>query len=143
MAAGRTKGAVTTRYAIGPDVVLRLALYGQLVPSGHQLVAPTLLRSQLVSQLYQAVRAGEMTKWDADHVLDHMRSLRIRLLGDRVLQAVAWKVADRLDWPDTFAAEYVAVTQLQADALVTLDTQLADGVKGLVRTATYEELGAS
>jgi predicted nucleic acid-binding protein len=143
MAAGRTKGAVTTRYAIGPDVVQRLALDGVVVPVEHQLVAPALLRSQLVSQLYQAVRAGEMTKRDADHVLDHMRSLRIRLLGDRVLQAVAWKVADRLDWPDTFAAEYVAVTQLQADALVTLDTQLADAVKGLVRTATYQELAAS
>ena len=140
MAAGRTKGAVTTRYAIGPDVVQRLALDGVVVPAEHQLVAPTLLRSQLVSQLYQAVRAGEMTKRDADHVLDHMRSLRIRLLGDRVLQAVAWKVADRLGWPDTFAAEYVAVTQLQADVLVTLDAALAETVKDLVRTASFDEL---
>lgn len=69
-----------------------------------------------------------------------MRSLRIRLLGDRVLQAGAWKVADRLDWPDTFGAEYVPVTRLQADAFVTLDPALADAVKDLVRTAAYEEL---
>src|SRR4051812_44643418 len=129
-----------TRYTIGPDVVLRLALDGELVPAGHQLVAPALLRSQLVSQLYQAVRTGEMTKPDADRVLDHMRALRIRLLGDRVLQAVTWKVAERLGWPDTFPAEYVAVTQLQADALITLDAALADAVQGLVRTASYEEL---
>jgi predicted nucleic acid-binding protein len=128
-----------TRYTIGPDVVLRLALDGAVVPTGHQLVAPALLRSQLLSQLYQAVRRGEMTKPDADSVLDHMRALRIRLLGDRVLQSVAWKVADRLGW-DTFPAGYVAVTQLQADALVTLDGALADAVKGLVRTAAYEEL---
>jgi predicted nucleic acid-binding protein len=128
---------------IGPDVVLRLALDREPVPAEHQLVAPALLRSQLVSQLYQAVRAGEMTKPDADRVLDHMRSLRIRLLGDRVLQAVAWKVADRLGRPDTFTAEYVAVTQLQADAFVTLDAALAQEVKDLVRTATYEELIAT
>ncbi len=30
--------------------------------------------------------------------------------------------AQWLDWPDTFDAEYVALTQLQADALITLDT---------------------
>ena len=129
-----------TRYVIGPDVVRRLARDGSVVPAGHQLVAPALLRSQLVSQLYQAVRRGDMSKPEADHVLDHMRRLRIRLLGDRVLQAVAWKVADRLDWADTFTAEYVAVTQLQADALVTLDADLADAVKDLVRTASFSEL---
>ena len=84
-----------------------------------------------------------MTKPDADRVLDHMRALRIRLLGDRVLQAVAWKVADQLRWPDTFTAEYVAVTQLQADAFVTLDPALADAVKDLVRTASFEELASS
>jgi predicted nucleic acid-binding protein len=132
-----------TRYTVGPDVVLRLALDGGRVPTGHQLVAPALLRSQLVSQLFQAVRAGEMTNPDADRVLDHMRALRIRLLGDRVLQSVAWKVAERLGWPDTFTAEYVAVTQLQAAALVTFDAALADAVKDLVRTASYEELLAT
>jgi predicted nucleic acid-binding protein len=123
--------------------VLRLALEGVDVPAEHQLVAPALLRSQLVSQLYQAARRGELTKSDADRVLDRMRSLRIRLLGDRVLQSVAWKVADSLAWPDTLTAEYVAVTQLQADAFVTLDPALADAVKDLVRIAPYEELAPS
>ncbi len=136
----REEGVATTRYTIGPDVVLRLALDGAVVPAGHQLVAPALLRSQLVAQLYQAARRGETTKRDADRVLDHMRALRIRLLGDRVLQSVAWKVAEQLDWPDTFAAEYVAVTQLQADAFVTLDAGLAHAVEHVVRTASFEEL---
>jgi hypothetical protein len=36
-----------TRYTIGPDVVLRLALDSAVVRAEHQLVAPTLLRSQL------------------------------------------------------------------------------------------------
>jgi hypothetical protein len=54
-----------------------------------------------------------------------VRGLRIRLLGDRVLQNVAWTVADQPEWPDTLDAEYVALTQLQADALITLDRQLA------------------
>ena len=95
-----------------------------------------------VMELCQS-RRGEMTKPDADRVLDHMRALRIRLLGDRVLQSASWRVADRLGWPDTFTAEYIAVTQLQADAFITLDAALADAVKGLVRTAPYEELRPS
>jgi hypothetical protein len=47
------------------------------------------------------VRRGELT---------YVRGLQIRLLGDPVLQSVAWKIADQLGWPDTFDAEYVALT---------------------------------
>lgn len=129
-----------TRYVIGPDVALRLAQERAVIRAEHQLLAPTLLRSQLLSLLYQAVRRGELTKKEAEDRLGYVRELRLRLLGDRVLQGVAWQVADRLGWPDTFDAEYVALTQLQADALVTLDGQLADAVKGLVTVAPYEAL---
>ena len=129
-----------TKYVIGPDVAIRLA-HGEAVIRGeHRILAPALLRSQLLSRLYQAVSRGEMTRKDAGRRLDYVRGLRIRLLGDRVLQNVAWKVADRLGWPDTFDAEYVALTQLQADALITLDRQLADAVKDLVTVAPIEAL---
>jgi predicted nucleic acid-binding protein len=81
-----------------------------------------------------------MTRKDADRQLDYVRGLRIRLLGDRVLQDVAWKLADQLGWPDTLDAEYVALTRLQADAFVTLDTKLARAVKGIVATASIDAL---
>jgi predicted nucleic acid-binding protein len=129
-----------TRYVIGPDVAIRLAHEQAAIGDGHQILAPTLLRSQMLASLYQAVHRGEMTKKDAEQRLNYVRGLRIRLLGDRVLQNVAWKVADQLGWPDTFEAEYVALTQLQADALVTLDDQLAQTVKGLVHVAPVEAL---
>ncbi len=129
-----------TRYVIGPDVALRLAHDEAVIPAEHQLLAPTLLRSQLLSLLYQAVRQGEMTKGDADRQLNYVRSLRVRLLGDRVLQNVAWRLADQLGWPDTLDAEYVALTQLQADAFITLDVKLANAVKGLVVIAPVEAL---
>lgn len=128
------------KYVIGPDVALRLARDEAQIRDDHELLAPTLLRSQLLSLLYQAVRCGEMTKQDAERQLNYVRGLRVRLLGDRVLQNVAWKIAQQLDWPDTFDAEYVALTQLQADALITLDTRLSDAVKDLVRVAPVEAL---
>jgi predicted nucleic acid-binding protein len=129
-----------TRYVIGPDVAFRLAANQAVIRPDHQILAPTLLRSQLLSLLYQAVRRGEMTRKDAERRLDYVRELRIRLLGDRVLQRAAWNVANQLDWPDTSAAEYVALTQLQADALVTLDQQLANAVRMLVTVASVDAL---
>ena len=129
-----------TRYVIGPDVALRLAGDGVEIPAGCSLVAPTLLRSHVLTLLYQAVRRGELTRKDAERQLDYLRGLKIRLLGDRVSQRVAWRIADQLGWEDTYDAEYVAVTQLQADAFVTLDERLAAAVKGLVTVAPLAEL---
>jgi predicted nucleic acid-binding protein len=124
-----------TKYVVTPDVALRLAHDQVAVPDEHRLLAPALIRSQVLTLLYRAVRQGEMTRKEADRQLDYVRSLRIRLLADRVLQKTAWKVADRLGWPDTLDAEYVALTQLQADALITLDPELARTVQGLVVVA--------
>jgi predicted nucleic acid-binding protein len=121
-------------------VALRLASESAVVRDEHQLLAPTLIRSQVLSMLFRAVQGGKMRKKEADRCLDYVRGLHIRLLGDRSLQDTAWKIAERLGWPDTLAAEYVALTQLQADALVTLDARLANAVKGIVRVAPYKAL---
>jgi predicted nucleic acid-binding protein len=129
-----------TRFVIGPDVALHLAQQHAVISAEHKLLAPTLLRSHVLSALYQAVGRGELTKHEATVRLDYLRGLRIRLLGDRVLQRVAWKVADELGWPDTFDAEYIALTQLQADAFVTLDQRLASSVAKLVTVASVDEL---
>ena len=120
-----------TRYVIGPDVAIQLAGDEAVVPDGHHMLAPALLRSQLLSLLYQAVHRGEMTKEDADRRLFYVQGMRIRLHEDYLLQNAAWQVADRLGWSDTFDAEYVALTQLEARALITLDRQLADAVTDL------------
>jgi predicted nucleic acid-binding protein len=128
------------RYVITPDVAVRLVEQGSQVAPGISLVAPTLLRSQVLAELYRCVVAGELERDVARQLLDAIRSLDIRLLGDRVLQARAWRIADELGWPDTFDAEYVALTQLQADALVTGDRSLRDAVVGVVATADVERL---
>ncbi|MCO1657598.1 type II toxin-antitoxin system VapC family toxin [Pseudonocardia humida] len=131
-----------TRYVITPAVALRLAADATGVADGHRLLAPTLLRSQVLSQLYREVREGGLTRQDADRRLDAVRGLRLRLLGDRVLQRVAWTIADGLGWPDTLDAEYLALTRLQADALVTLDPRLAAAAEGVVPVAPWEALVA-
>ncbi|GIJ46750.1 hypothetical protein Val02_36360 [Virgisporangium aliadipatigenens] len=131
------------RFVIGADVALRLAREEATIPDAHRLVAPTLLRSQVLALLYAQARRGEVTRKEADRRLDYLRGLRIRLLGDRVSQAHAWRIADELGRPDTYDAEYLAVTRLQADAFVTLDADLARLVGDLVPVAPYEALLAA
>ena len=68
--------------------------------------------------------------------LARVNKLPIRLLGDAVLRRLAWKLADQLGWAGTYDAEYLALTQLQADAFVTLDKELARRAKEVVPIAT-------
>ena len=129
-----------TRFVIDPDVALNLAQLQAVVPARHQLLAPTLIRSQVLAQLYGLVRRGELDRKAAERQLDHLRGLRLRLLGDRVLQGLAWKIADQLGWPDTFVAEYIALTQLQADAFVWMDPALASAIGNTVTVASIDDL---
>jgi predicted nucleic acid-binding protein len=131
-----------TKYVIGPDAAIQLARDEAVIRDEHQILAPALIRSQMLSLLFQAVQRGELTKKDAERQLNYMRGLRMRLLGDRVLQSVAWQVADQLGLPDTFAAEYVALTRLHGDAFITLDQKLAQAVKNLVTLAPVEALSS-
>jgi hypothetical protein len=64
----------------------------------------------------------------------------MRLLGDRVLQRVAWDIASELAWKDTLAAEYLALVKLQADALVTVSEKLARAARKVVPVATLNDL---
>src|SRR5690625_2811077 len=56
------------------------------------------------------------------------------------LQRAAWQVAMHFEWPDTYAAEYIALTRLQADAFVTLDPELARTAATLVPVAPVADL---
>jgi catechol 2,3-dioxygenase-like lactoylglutathione lyase family enzyme len=80
----------------------------------------------------------EIVLWCNDSDAAYTQALAA--LGDKVLQRTAWKVADQLGWETTYDAEFVALTQLQADCLVTSDGDLARAVSGLVETATIDTL---
>ena len=129
-----------TKFVVDAGAVLHLASAGIKVRGTHKLLAPTLLRSQTLSALHEAVQRGELSADVARDRLAHIRRMRIRLLGDAVLQRRAWDLADQLGWASTYDAEYVALTQLQADAFVTLDAKLARSVKGIVETASIDAL---
>jgi predicted nucleic acid-binding protein len=129
-----------TRFVVDASAVIYMASAGIEVPDEHELLAPTLLRSQTLSALHEAVQRSEIPTDVARERLARIGRMRIRLLGDAVLRRRAWDLADRLGWASTYDAEYVALTQLQADALVTLDAELARTVEGIVTTASIDTL---
>jgi len=129
-----------TKFVVDCGVVLHLAAEGIEVPSKHKLLAPALLRSQTLSVLHEAVHKGELSADVARERLARINGMPIRLLGDAVLRRRAWDLAEQLGWAETYDAEYVALTQLQADAFVTLDAELARQVEGVVPTATIDAL---
>jgi predicted nucleic acid-binding protein len=135
------------RFVVDCGVVLRLAEEGITPDAAHELLAPTLLRSQTLSALHEAVSSGELAADVAlarvDDVTRMVTKLPIRLLVDAVLRRNAWQIADQLGWADTYTAEYVALTRLQADALVTLDADLARRLDGVVATAPFGALGTA
>jgi len=129
-----------SKFVVDCGVVLRLASEEIEVAKEHELLSPTLLRSQTLSALHEAVHSGELEPDVARERLKRVNAMPIRLLGDAVLRRRAWDVAERLGWAETYAAEYIALTQLQADAFVTLDVKLAQRVAGVVPTATIDAL---
>jgi predicted nucleic acid-binding protein len=129
-----------TRFVVDASAVLHLASEAVEVSPEHELLAPTLLRSQVLSALHEAVQRGDIPADVARERLGRIGKMPIRLLGDAVLRRRAWEVADDLGWASTYDAEYVALTQLQADALITLDDELARSVEGTIKTASIDAL---
>ena len=69
-----------------------------------------------------------------------MTEIKIRLLSDRVSRRTAWRVARQHDWDTLRDAEYLALTRLQADALVTVDPRLAAVAQDTVAVASIDDL---
>jgi len=129
-----------TRFVIDAPTLVHLVSEGIAVEPRHQLVAPQALRSQALDLLYGAVRRGELTEAEAMAAHDTMTGMTVRLLGDRVSRRVSWRIARELGLESTAAAEYLAVTRLQADLFVSVDPAARALADGVVPVGTVDEL---
>ena len=136
-------GADVARYVIDARTLLHIVANDLDIDPDHQLVAPNLIRSQALTLLLEDVRNGDITEEEALQHHERFTELKMRLLGDRVSRRTAWKIARANGWDTTFDAEYLAVCQLQADALITIDPTLAAKAEGIVSLAPLEMLSMS
>jgi predicted nucleic acid-binding protein len=129
-----------TRYVIDAPTLVHLVAGARTVAPAHQLVAPNSIRSEALTRLLSDVRDGSRTEKDVRQLHERMTELKIRVLGDRVSRWTAWKIAREHDWDTLRDAEYLAIAKLQADALVTVDPDLAAKAAGLVRLEPVDNL---
>ena len=130
------------RYVVDAHALLRIASAGVTVHPDHQLVAPNSVRSELLSLLYDQVRLGDVSEDDALRLHERLTEVKIRLLGDRVSRRTAWRIAQEHGWVHIAGAEYLAVTLLQADALIALDDSLERRARGIVPLASLDALAS-
>jgi predicted nucleic acid-binding protein len=128
------------RYVIDAPTLLHLVDAGLHADPGHQLVAPNSIRSEALELLLRDVRAGKRTEAAALAAHERMTEMKMRLLGDRVSRRTAWRIARQHDWDTLKDAEYLAVTRLQADALITVDPRLAAIARDRVAVAVIGDL---
>ena|SRR3712207_4181838 len=129
-----------TKFVVDAGALLHVVTEGIEIAAEHELLAPTLLRSQLLSTLHESVMRGDLADDVARDRLAKATKIKVRLLGDAVMRRRAWEIADRLGWWETLGAEYVALTQLQADALVTTNQDFARALDGIVTVASVDDL---
>lgn len=129
-----------TRFVIDAPTLLHLVGTEAPLDPAHQLVAPNAIRSQALELLLTEVRAGRLAEAEALAQHERLTAVKLRLLGDRVSRRTAWRIARERDWSSLEHAEYLAVATLQADALVTVDAELAAEAEGMVRLATVDDL---
>jgi hypothetical protein len=129
-----------TRYAIDARTLLHLVDNGITPDPAHQLVAPGWLRSDALQLLLDDVRAGTRTERDALTTHERVTEVKVRLLADRVSRRTAWDLARAHAWERLHDAEYLAVTRLQADALIALDPGLVALADGIVPLAEVTDL---
>lgn len=130
------------RYVIDARTLLHIVANDVRIDPSHQLVAPNLIRSQALALLFERMRNGDLTEELALRHHERLTELKMRLLGDRVSRRTAWKIAREQGWDTTYDAEYLAVTRLQADALVTIDPGMAQKARDVVPLSDLEALSA-
>ncbi len=129
-----------TRFVVDPGAILQIAAESIPIKPTDELLAPTLLRSQVLSTLHEAVARGDLSAAEAEDRLDQVNAMKVRYLGDLVLRRQAWRIADRMGWATTYDAEYLALTQLQGDAFLTIDPDLRRRADGVVAFASLDDL---
>jgi predicted nucleic acid-binding protein len=127
-------------YVIDAHAAIELVRRGYSGGGERELFAPTLLRSQVLAILHAEVALGRGDSGEALSLAERACRLPRRLLGDSVLRQNAWAIATEQGWPETYDAEYIALTRLHAVALVAGSDTLRQRAAPIVRTERVDHL---
>ncbi|HEY4809473.1 MAG TPA: type II toxin-antitoxin system VapC family toxin [Solirubrobacteraceae bacterium] len=98
---------------------------------GHELVAPQLMLVEASSVLHEMAWRKEISSERSKTMLDRLLKAPVQIRTPDGLIQAAWRVADDLGWAKTYDAQYVALAQMLACKLVSVDERLLRGVARL------------
>ena len=105
-----------------------------------ELIAPSLLWSELRSVLHEAVWRGDVSEALALQSLEAFARSGVREKSHKRLGETAWRIADDLGLAKTYDAEYLALAELNGCRLVTLDRKLRRGAGRLGYVVSPDEI---
>lgn len=108
----------------------------------HDLIAPTLWRSETRSAVHEALWRRELDDAGVRVVLDGLAALGVKLQDPDGLHDTAWAVADELGWAKTYDAEFVALARMTGSVVLTTDARLRRGADRTGLVISPDELPA-
>ena len=124
------------------NVVVQIVITGNVLGplTGHDLIAPPIMRSEALSSLSEMAFRGDIPPDAARQAVDGLAALKIRMERPPSLDLRAWDIARSLGWAKTYDAEYVALAQIHDVPLVTIDQRMRRGAGHLVAMPHLTEL---
>jgi predicted nucleic acid-binding protein len=99
--------------------------------TGHELVAPPLMRAEALSVLHAMHWRAAVSQRAIDTALDRLESAPVKITEPKGLAREAWRIAEQFGWKKTYDAEYVALARLLDCRLLTIDGRLRRGTARL------------
>ena len=130
---------------VDASVIVQLSLAGgSLGPlEGHDLIAPTLLASEVTSILSEMTYRGEVPEDHARVAVVKLEGLPIRYERPAGLAERAWDLARSLGWAKTYDAEYLALAIISDAPLITIDQRMRRRASHIVPMPSPAELAAT
>jgi predicted nucleic acid-binding protein len=130
---------------VDASVIVQVSLAGgSLGPlDGHNLIAPTLLASEVTSILCEMTHRREVPHDHARVAVGRLGSLPIRYERPDGLAERAWDLARSLGWAKSYDAEYIALALAFEAPLFTIDERMRRGAGHLVAMPSPADLAAN
>ena len=130
---------------VDASVIVQVSLAGgALGPlEGHELIAPSLLASEVTSILCEMAYRDEVPSDHARTAVGSLVSLPIRYERPDGLSERAWDLARSLGWAKTYDAEYLALALVREAPLFTIDERMRRGAGHIVPMPSPGDLTAT